>query len=395
MKTRSTRSIAVALVVSLAPAAFTFTVATVTAVPAHAQDDATTKAARARFQEGVDFYDKGQFENARAAFLQAYALRKHPAVLLNLAQSSLRSNHHLEAARYFQQYLREASNITAAQRSDAERGLNESRTKLGRIAIDAPSNTEIFVDDDRIGTTPMSPIDVEPGTHILRGRVRAEETVQISVSAGQVVTAKFGSSGAVAVAPAPSAPAPAAPPVVTPKEETPAASESASTTPEASVASSATESSSHHSLLAPPKNIVPVILLGTVAVAGFGTAIGMGVAKSNAQSSADTVAAQIRANITADDKARANGTPICSSKDPGNVTKFAKACAALNDNNNKVNTDATVANIALAVGVGATAVTVLYWLFASKESDEKAARLPLVAPMFGAGLGGVSMSGTF
>ena len=392
MKTRSTRSIAVALVVSLAPAAFTFTVATVTAVPAHAQDDATTKAARARFQEGVDFYDKGQFENARAAFLQAYALRKHPAVLLNLAQSSLRSNHHLEAARYFQQYLREASNITAAQRSDAERGLNESRTKLGRIAIDAPSNTEIFVDDDRIGTTPMSPIDVEPGTHILRGRVRAEETLQISVSAGQVVTAKFGSSGAVAVAPAPSAPAPAAPPVVTPKEETPAASESASTTPEASVASSATESSSHHSLLAPPKNIVPVILLGTVAVAGFGTAIGMGVAKSNAQSSADTVAAQIRANLTADEKTHG---PICSSKIPADVTKFGKACSALADNNNKVNTDATVANIALAVGVGATAVTVLYWLFASKESDEKAARLPLVAPMFGAGLGGVSMSGTF
>jgi Tfp pilus assembly protein PilF len=392
MKTRSTRSIAVALVVSLAPAAFTITAVTVTTVPAHAQDDATTKAARARFQEGVEFYDKGQFENARAAFLQAYALRKHPAVLLNLAQSSLRSNHHLEAARYFQQYLREASNITAAQRSDAERGLNEARTKVGRIAIDAPANTEIFVDDDRIGTTPMSPIDVEPGTHILRGRVRADETVQISVSAGQVVTAKFGASGAVAVAPAPSAPAPAAPSVVTPKDEPPASSsESASTTPEASSASSATESSSHHSLLSPPKNIVPVVLFGTLAVAGFGTAIGMGVAKSNAQSSADTVAAQIRTNLTADEKTHG---PICSSRIPADVTKFGKACAALADNNNKVNTDATVANIALAVGAGATAVTVLYWLFASKD-DEKSARLPLITPLFGAGLGGLTVTSTF
>jgi hypothetical protein len=313
-------------------------------------------------------------------------------VLLNLAQSSLRSNHHLEAARYFQQYLREASNITAAQRSDAERGLNEARTKVGRIAIDAPANTEIFVDDDRIGTTPMSPIDVEPGTHILRGRVRADETVQISVSAGQVVTAKFGASGAVAVAPAPSAPAPAAPSVVTPKDEPPASSsESASTTPEASSASSATESSSHHSLLSPPKNIVPVVLFGTLAVAGFGTAIGMGVAKSNAQSSADTVAAQIRTNLTADEKTHG---PICSSRIPADVTKFGKACAALADNNNKVNTDATVANIALAVGAGATAVTVLYWLFASKD-DEKSARLPLITPLFGAGLGGLTVTSTF
>ena len=54
-------------------------------------DEATTKAARARFLEGVEFYDKKQYEAARAAFLQAYALRKHPSVLLNLAQSSLRA----------------------------------------------------------------------------------------------------------------------------------------------------------------------------------------------------------------------------------------------------------------------------------------------------------------
>src|SRR4051812_7024494 len=102
--------------------------------PAYAQaDDPTTKAARARFQEGVDFYDKGQFENARASFLQAYALRKHPAVLLNLAQSSLRSNHMLDAAHYFQQYLHDSSGLTSAQRADAEKGLAEARQKLGHI----------------------------------------------------------------------------------------------------------------------------------------------------------------------------------------------------------------------------------------------------------------------
>ncbi|MFO0672060.1 MAG: hypothetical protein U0235_20950 [Polyangiaceae bacterium] len=94
-------------------------------------DDATTKAARARFQEGVSLYDKGQYEAARAAFLQAYALRKHPAVLLNLAQSSLRSGRPLEASKYFQQYLRESSNLTAAQRrrrQENHRGAHQART---------------------------------------------------------------------------------------------------------------------------------------------------------------------------------------------------------------------------------------------------------------------------
>ena len=72
---------------------------------AFAQDDAVTKAARARFQEGVADFDKGDYAAARAAFLEAYALKQHPAVLLNLAQSSLKSGHFLDAAKYFQKYL--------------------------------------------------------------------------------------------------------------------------------------------------------------------------------------------------------------------------------------------------------------------------------------------------
>src|SRR6476646_8597685 len=136
-----TRSIAAVLLLAFAPVAF--------GAPAFAQpaDDPTIKAARARFQEGVNFYDKGDYENARASFLQAYALRKHPAVLLNLAQSSLKSGHTLEAARYFQQYLREATSISASQRNDAEKGLVEARMKLGRMTIDAPAGMEITVDD--------------------------------------------------------------------------------------------------------------------------------------------------------------------------------------------------------------------------------------------------------
>src|SRR5713101_3208360 len=79
------------------------------AVPrAHAQDkDAVVEMARRRFQEGVKYFDQKRYEEARAAFLQAYALKRHPAVLLNLAQCELRSGHNLEAARHFAAYLRD------------------------------------------------------------------------------------------------------------------------------------------------------------------------------------------------------------------------------------------------------------------------------------------------
>ncbi len=137
-------------------------------LPALAQDDPVTTQARARFKEGVDFYDRGQFENARLAFLQAYTLKKHPAVLLNLAQSSARSGHYLEASKYFQQFLKEAG-ATPQQQKDAETGLSEVRQKLGRIEIVAPAGTELTLDDkEHLGVSPFGePIDVEPGSHSL------------------------------------------------------------------------------------------------------------------------------------------------------------------------------------------------------------------------------------
>src|SRR5262245_5087242 len=82
---------------------------------AHAQQvDAVTEVARARYKEGVKAYEAGKFEDARAAFLQAYALKRVPAVLLNLGQSELRTAPpHLEdAGNHLQQFLREHTGAT-------------------------------------------------------------------------------------------------------------------------------------------------------------------------------------------------------------------------------------------------------------------------------------------
>src|ERR1043165_2669800 len=101
MMTARARRITAAVLISLLP----HTVA----LPAWSQpaDDATTTQARARLKEGVEAFDKGRYEEARLAFLQAYTLKKHPSVLLNLAQSTAKSNHPLEAAKYFKQFLKE------------------------------------------------------------------------------------------------------------------------------------------------------------------------------------------------------------------------------------------------------------------------------------------------
>ena len=170
---------------------------------AQAQPDPTIQAAHARFDEGVQFFDKGQFENARAAFLQAYALHKHPAVLINLAQTSLRSGHTLEAARYFTQYIHVLAGAHVAQRAEAEKGLAEARTKLGHLEVSAPQGLRSRSTAKWPGADGAIAVDVEPGAHtILKG---GGETATVTVAPGQSLSVKLAKAalGAIPLHPPP------------------------------------------------------------------------------------------------------------------------------------------------------------------------------------------------
>src|SRR5258706_5827673 len=136
-------------------------------VRAHAQqqDDVTLTMARERFKEGVGYFDKKDFAKARVAFLQAYALKKHPAVLLNLAQSELRSGHEADAAKHFAQYLREQKDASDAERQSAETGLTASKALVAEVALDVDTvGAEIYIDGDLEGPTPLpGPSYLAPG----------------------------------------------------------------------------------------------------------------------------------------------------------------------------------------------------------------------------------------
>jgi hypothetical protein len=360
---------------------------------ADAQDDPVTTQARARFKEGVDFYDKGQYENARLAFLQAYALKKHPAVLLNLAQSSAKAGHPLEAAKYFQQFLKESTAASPAQRTDAENGLAEVRQKLGRIEIVAPAGTEITLDEkERLGTAPFAdPVDVEPGSHSLRS---STETVRVTANAGQKVQARFG-GGAQPVAPVP-VPGPA--PTTTTPSGTPPPTEPGPTT------EPPPETGKHTNLLSRPDNMTPVVIGTVVFGVGLAGAIIFAVFKADSQSKADSVASAIRAAAV---KQNISTAGVCSSSHAAVGQPFHDACTTLKQNNDKVNTNATIANVSLIV-MGVGAITAIGWyLFAPKRddnqppptaSDEKhksPAASVFLTPYGGYGNGGFVLGGTF
>jgi hypothetical protein len=377
----------------------------VTSVPVRAQgaaEDPTTDMARARFKEGVGYYDKGQFEQARAAFLQAYALKKHPAVLLNLAWSCLKSGHTLEAQRYFKQFLAEGRDATDKQRADATDGLTQSNAKLGRIDVAAAAGTEVTIDGDKAGTTPLAdPIMVEPGAHTVRfkGPDGTTDTDSVTVLAGEKAIARFSKTASAAPAAAkPTAPTTGTdtdttPPPAPPPDETPKTAEPPTPKDTANV-------TSHRSLLSPPDTIAPVIVGGVVVVGSAAVAIIMLTEKQTAQNKANNTASQI-AGVGGTSCSPPGITPAAAAQAKANkvdlLGEVTNACAQYQADNKDVNTDATIGNIALGVSVVAAVGTVVYWLVADRKdtSAPTASTRPVLTPIIGTSVGGLTLSGSF
>ncbi|WP_437339081.1 hypothetical protein [Sorangium sp. So ce394] len=215
--------------------------------------DPVTEVARQRYEDGVKAYDAGRFEDARTAFLQVYALKRHPAVLLNLGQSELRSNHLEDAGKHLQQFLREHTTATPDQRAAAEKALADVKRRTGFIIVTADANgADISVDGVLVGKAPLlDPVFVPPGKHTLFATYQDRSaTVQVDAKVGTATpaTLTLGTTGAPAAAaptpapgalpttPAPGAPAGATPPGTAqpaPGSPTPGATTPSATTPSA------------------------------------------------------------------------------------------------------------------------------------------------------------------
>ena len=369
-----------------------------------APDDGTVAIARERFREGVSLFDKKEYDKARIAFLQAYALKKHPAVLLNLAQSELRSNHEAEAAKHFAAYLREAKDASDAERLAAEAGLNVTKNAVAAIevSVDEPF-AEVYLDSTMEGLSPLpGPLYVNPGTHTVEARTGGKsDSVQIAASAGK----QFNATLTFAVKPAPA----------TPPEVRPAPSPAPEVSSPEHFEPSSGRKPFFRWLGSSPVGLVGVGLTGV----GLGVGVGMAIASGKSYDNADSVAAQIKSTAATDSGVmNPNTAALC--RDPrawlvsnGYVEKgrtpdlqtrtaqYETACAKYPDNVSRGDTLKTLATVGFVVGGVAAVGTVVYYFLDpnAKESSSKTARssrrrLALV-PDVGQGQTGLILLGTF
>jgi hypothetical protein len=378
---------------------------------AHAQDQVTTMA-RERFVEGVKAYDAGRYEEARTLFLQAYALKRHPAVLLNLGQSELKSGEVEAGGNHLQQFLRDHKEATEDQKKAARQGIADAQKRTGfAIVIVDSDGADVSIDGETVGKSPLlDPVFVAPGPHKVSATVGGK-------TASADFNAKRGTAVPVSVSFGGAAPAPAPAPVITPEpapvvQPEPAAGYPAPLAPMGPQGPGFPPDSGPE----PPRSgfvdwyvdrpvawvLTGVAGLGIGFTAGFG--IAAGVANGNAGSIADQINGELANNPNATDPGFApdsdgDGEPDpCGDRDDpsGDLAHYRDACAKLRENLDAYDTDLIGVGVSAAIAGSAAIALVVYYFVDSGSSSSAKGRPPvLVAPVVSPSEQGVGIAGTF
>jgi hypothetical protein len=368
-------------------------IAATTSSSSRAQDDPETVTARQRFQEGVKYFDAGQYAKARVAFLQAYALKQHPAVLLNLAQSEIRMpGHEALAAQHFTEYLRKAPD--AGKRSEAESGLEKAKEKVATVTVTVDRDgARLFLDGEPYGTSPLEdPVYLKPGSHKLEARVDDDSrTEEVEAKAGAETTVELAfdsapSAPAAATAPAASPAAPAAEPPKRERKEKKERTERADATP-----SEGRESFPRWFIHKPFG-----ILLGVVTLGGIGTGVGLQVGAQQKFDDADAIEQVILAQAVADGKTELDtGQKPCGDwkSIPPLDDQYYDACSAWVDAHGRGQDLATASYFAFGGAALAGAGLVTYYFIDTKPNRQQAALH--VGPMITGTTSGLVIGGRF
>jgi hypothetical protein len=169
--------------------------------------------AAATFKEGIVAFDRQDFEAARVAFLQTYALKPDAAVVRrNLGLAEIYSGHYLDGARRLARVLHTTAEGSAEDRARMLQSLKLAEAHLERLSVEVTQHgAQIHVDGVDLGRSPLPFLwYVSPGLY----RVRIDKPGFVSYSEARL--ARPGSAQHLRVVLRPFAPPPAPVPAVPP-----------------------------------------------------------------------------------------------------------------------------------------------------------------------------------
>jgi len=177
------------------------------------QDPAIKEVAKQRYQDGVKAFDAGKWEDARAAFAQAYSLTQVPAVLLNIGISEHKLGKCVDGGNHLIKFLRDHKEATTEQKATAVAAVDDCKKKAAFVTVnvDAPG-ADLTMGTTALGKSPLSdPFFVEPGTYTISATLGLRTgTTTIDAKRGQAVSGTIIIKGATDPGPGPG-PAPGGP----------------------------------------------------------------------------------------------------------------------------------------------------------------------------------------
>ncbi|HKO90847.1 MAG TPA: PEGA domain-containing protein, partial [Polyangiaceae bacterium] len=125
----------------------------------------------ATFKEGIAAFDRRDFEAARVAFLQTFALKPAaPVVRRNLGLAEIYSGHYLDGARRLARVFHTTDDGSSEDRARMLESLKKAEAHLERVSIEVDQEgAEILVDGVDLGTSPLPFVwYVAPGSYDVR-----------------------------------------------------------------------------------------------------------------------------------------------------------------------------------------------------------------------------------
>jgi len=161
-------------------------------------DDAARERSRAAFRRGVTAASSGDYETARAAFLEAYRIFPHPSILLNLGIARAHTGEWVEAEDDLVRFLADDGGAQPDELASARAELAQTRTHLGSFRLRVtPSGARATLDTHPVPLIAgsYSEIRTTRGAHDLHvaadGYVPVDRVVQVSDAQGADVEVRL------------------------------------------------------------------------------------------------------------------------------------------------------------------------------------------------------------
>jgi len=139
--------------------------------------------ARVLYDSARDLFKNGDYASAYAKFQHAHELSGDPRLYWNMAACERKANHNANVLRLIDVYLREGDALLSDDdKKEAARAAAAVRSFVASATVKTEPNdgVEIFVDDVRVGATPVERIWIDAGAHHVRFAKSAYRTVERS-----------------------------------------------------------------------------------------------------------------------------------------------------------------------------------------------------------------------